>query len=71
MTIRITGAIFALILAFVSLGTLAAEAHGTPGEYATTAALNLRSGPDTSYYVKSVIPYGGTMYVNAGPYNGD
>lgn len=29
----------------------------------------MRSGPSTSYYVKRVVPYGASVYVNAGPYN--
>ncbi len=72
MTTKLLGVVFALILAFVSLGAPAAQAHGTPGAYATTiAALNLRSGPSTGYGTMRVIPYGVSVYVNDGPYNGD
>ncbi len=72
MTTKLVGVVFALALAFVSLGTPAVQAHGTPGAYATTSvALNLRSGPGTGYGVMRVVPYGSSVYVNDGPYNGD
>jgi peptidoglycan/xylan/chitin deacetylase (PgdA/CDA1 family) len=60
-----------LTLAFVPLSTRLAEAASIrPGTYAsTTAWLNLRSGPSTAHTILRVIPYGGQVFVNSGPYN--
>ncbi len=61
-----------LVPALVWAGTKPAGAsHLSAGSYArTTTALNLRYGAGMGYNVKRVIPSGGRVYVNAGPYRG-
>lgn len=63
MTTKLLGVAFALILAFLTVGTPSAEA-ATVGSYAyTTTALNLRSGPGTNYSVYYTMPQGAKVYV--------
>lgn len=72
MFVKLSGVVLALMLAFVSIGTPAAQAsHITVGEYAyTTTSLRLRTGPGTGYSIKRVIPDGRQVYVRSGTYNG-
>ena len=60
------------LVASVSLPpTSPASAAIRTGTYAiATATLNLRSGVGTEYSMVRVIPYGGQVYVSAGPYDG-
>ena len=55
-----------LMLALPASGQAAIS---TGGYASTTAALNLRSGPSTSYPVLQLIPCGREPYVLSGPYN--
>jgi N-acetylmuramoyl-L-alanine amidase len=63
LTTKILGVAFALVLAFVSMGSPSASALSTGTAY-TTAALNLRSGPGTGYRIYRTIPYGARVYIN-------
>ncbi len=66
LTTRIVGVAFALLLAFVTLGapTPAAASHLRTGAYArTTTALNLRSGPSTSYRYYYTMRSGSSVWV--------
>ncbi|MEJ7654572.1 MAG: NlpC/P60 family protein [Chloroflexia bacterium] len=60
MSLRILGVAFALMLAFVSLGSAPADAfHLRRGAYAnTTSALRVRTGPGTNYRITTTLPYG-------------
>ncbi len=60
------------LVASVSLPpTTPASAAIHTGTYATaTATVNLRSGAGTGHSIVRVIPYGGQVHVNAGPYGG-
>lgn len=72
MKIRIVGAFFALVLAFVSAGSQGASAATirTGRTARTTVALNFRTGPDTSYSIIRTLRYNTTVYVQSGAYNG-
>lgn len=65
MVIKSLGVMFALVLAFVALGTRTAEAsHLRIGARAqTVSAVNLRSGPGTGYSVYTTIPGKASVYV--------
>ncbi|MBA2363620.1 MAG: glycoside hydrolase, partial [Chloroflexia bacterium] len=56
MTTKMLGVLFALMLAFVTMGTPKASALNTGTAY-TTTSLNLRSGPSTNYYIKRTMAY--------------
>lgn len=68
---KLFGGLFALLLAFLSLGTpLAQASHITVGAYAyTTHSVNQRYGPGTNYGIKRVLPQGAKVYVRSGPRN--
>ncbi len=65
LSTKVLGVVFALLLAFASLGAPHAQAtHLQWKSYATTTtSISLRSGAGTSYYVKRTIPYGARVYV--------
>ncbi len=63
MTTKFLGVFFALVLAFVSMGTPSASALTTGTAY-TTANLNLRSCASTGCSVKLTMPYGAKVYIN-------
>lgn len=69
---KLLGVACALMFAFASLGIRQAEASNLrQGSNATTtASLNLRYGPNTSYNVARTMPDGAQVYVDSGPYNG-
>lgn len=59
--------------AAIALGTAGSIQHlaaNSSGEYKTTAALNLRSGPATTYSVMLVIPFGGHVSYAGSTQNG-
>ncbi len=69
MTIKTLGVLFALMLAFVTMGTPKASALTTGTAY-TTAALNLRSGPSTNYSIKRTMAYNSKVAVHSYAGNG-
>jgi cell wall-associated NlpC family hydrolase len=63
------GVLFALMLAFVTMGTPKASALNTGTAY-TTTSLNLRSGPSTNYYIKRTMAYNSKVAVHSYAGNG-
>jgi cell wall-associated NlpC family hydrolase len=63
LTTKTLGVVFALMLAFVSMGTPKASALTTGTAY-TTTSLNLRSGPGTNYYIKRTMAYNSKVNVH-------
>lgn len=69
--LRIMGLLTALLLALAPLSAAPAQAASIqPGrEATTTAAVNFRTGPSTSYSVIQVLPNGARVFVNSGPHS--